>query len=149
MPKYIKNLRPKSCMYWGGGILFLIIISLLMGYPRLGKGVPAPQLSISLTDTNTVVITVINDTNNSWYEIFSKDDLGDSSPWIGPITGANGTNFVLDLLSSGKYKFWRAGVSNDWDNDGIPNYQDGNPLNSSIGILSVTIDSPTAGQDIH
>jgi hypothetical protein len=45
--------------------------------------------------------------------------------------------------------FFRAVNGNDFDLDGVPNSQDARPFDPSIGILTVTIESPANGSNVQ
>ncbi len=113
-----------------------------------------PGLSITLTGTNQVKLTLTNSTPGGAYEIYWEEFLGSNSSltngaWMDVYNGAVGeTNFVLNVgdLWSG---FFRAVNTNDFDGDGIPNYQDARPFDHSIGLLRVTIESPANGSNVQ
>lgn len=110
---------------------------------------PQPVLTIAPTGTNQFLISVTNASPAATYELYHTPVLGDVvNPWTLSVTGALGqSNFIVSktLEASG---FWRASVGTDWDGDGIPNWLDGDPNNSGIGALSVTITSPTTGTNV-
>jgi len=54
----------------------------------------------------------------------------------------NGSNLPVDTDGDGIPDY----LDGDSDGDGILDYQDGDPNNTGIGVLSITIDSPTSGQ---
>lgn len=107
------------------------------------------MLTIAPTGTNQFLISITNAAAGATYELYRTPLLNNPTyPWTLSVTGALGqSNFCVGkgLDSSG---FWRASVGTDWDGDGIPNWLDGDPNNSGIGVLSVTISSPTSGTNI-
>lgn len=108
-----------------------------------------PVLTIAPAGTNQFLISITNASAVATYELYRTPVLNDMVyPWTLSVTGALGqSNFIVSkgLDSSG---FWRASVGTDWDGDGIPNWLDGDPNNSGIGVLSVTIASPANGTNI-
>lgn len=58
------------------------------------------------------------------------------------------TNFTVDA-GAWMSLYFKVSVGTDWDGDGIPNFMDANPSDSSVGALSVTIDSPVNGSALN
>jgi hypothetical protein len=112
-----------------------------------------PGLTISQVNSNQVQITVTNATAGAQYELQRIDDLNDTYDplfyWPTEALGAIGeTNFVVDMGIFTVGIFRILGCL-DCDGDGIPNYQDGQPGNTNVGVLSITIDSPLNGANIQ
>jgi hypothetical protein len=132
---------------WFGSPILLLLLVLLIGLPWAGRTTP-PGLSIELSTNDTVFLTVTNGTNDEFYEIYSAPVLSNAMTWSLSATGALGvTNFATSMTPFWQY-FFRARAGNNWDGDGAKNFQDADPTNSNIGILSVTIDTPAHGADL-
>jgi hypothetical protein len=112
----------------------------------LGQTVPPPVLTIAPINPSQFQITITNAVATTNYEIYRTPVLNDPEfPWTLHIIGAVGqSNFTVDMgvLEAG---FFRAALGSDWDSDGVANFQDADPADPTIGILSLTIDSPTNG----
>jgi len=132
---------------WSAAVVVAATASILK---VLAQSVPQPVLTVAATNSTQLLITITNGVNSTNYEIYTTPLLGSTNfPWKLHLVGDVGqTNFLVDmgLENSG---FFRAGVGSDWDLDGIPNSQDANPLDATIGILSITIDSPTNGATLN
>jgi len=104
-----------------------------------------PYLTITPTNANQALITVLNDTNPGNYELWWTPVLADPNyPWTLQSVGLVGqTNFIVNMDSP--TAFFRAVVGSDADGDGVPNYMDGDPNNAAVGALTITIDSPLTG----
>jgi hypothetical protein len=105
-----------------------------------------PYLTISPTGTNQYVITVFNNVAPVSYEIWWTPVLANPAyPWTVLAVGATGqTNFTVNA-SVYPTGFYQAA----WDTNGIPIWEEADPNNPSLGILSITIDSPTNGSTLH
>ena len=115
------------------------------------QSVPQPVLTIGSTNGTQFQLTITNAVASTNYEIYRTPLLNDTNfPWTLHIVGNVGqSNFVVDTEEVYEMSFFRAGIGSDWDLDGIPNSQDANPIDATIGILSITIDSPTNGSTIN
>jgi hypothetical protein len=131
----------------------LAFLFLLLSFHFLRADPPA--LSIFLSASNQVSLTVTNGVNTNIYEIYFSEFLSTNSifdansGWTFWASGATGqTNFIAttDETETG---FFRALNGNDWDNDGIINSQDARPNDPTIGILTVTIESPTNNSTVY
>ena len=104
---------------------------------------PPPVISIGSLGTNQVSITVTNGVSTANYDLYWTPLLGNPNyPWTAAAIGSTGqTNFLLDMgdISSG---FFRVLLE---DTNGIPPWKAADPNNPSLGVLAVTIDSPTNG----
>jgi hypothetical protein len=126
------------------GALLLLVTSLVWA------DVPQPVIRISALGSNQFSITVTNGVTNSNYELHWTPVLSHSNyPWQLVASGALGeTNWIRDggTWQSG---FFRVSTGNDTDGDGILNWQDADPSNPSVGILTITIESPIGGSTIN
>jgi hypothetical protein len=134
-----------------GGLSMALIALFVQGVAR-GD---APALSIALTGTNEVTLTVTNGVPTGVYEIWWTEFLDaealslTNGAWEPLATGTTGqTNFVFDLGDTDT-GFFRALNGNDFDLDGFPNYADARPFDPSVGILTVTIESPANGANVQ
>lgn len=124
-----------------GAVLVVATLNLL-------ADVPQPVLRITPLGTNQFLVVITNGVTNVNYEIYRTPVLGDdlNYPFTLHIIGNLGqTNFTIDMGPDAS-GFILAGIGSDWDADGIENYRDANPNDPNVGVLSVTIDSPTSGQ---
>jgi hypothetical protein len=107
---------------------------------------PPPVLTIANLGTNQYSITITNGISTANYELYWTPILANPDyPFTLAIVGTEGqTNFVVNM---GIYQtgFFQVILGTDWDGDGVPNWQDANPSDPTIGILTVVIDSPTNG----
>ena len=125
----------------------IVVAGLLLVASRgLAQGIPQPVLAITSTSSNSMVVTITNGVSLATYDIQTTPVLADSSyPWTVAKTGTNSqTNFVVSI---GPYPagFFRAEV----DTNGVPLWEAADPNNPSLGILTVTIDSPTNGATLQ
>jgi len=105
---------------------------------------PQPGIIIGVVSTNQVMVTITNGASYANYELYHRTLIDPAYPWTLWIVGAPAqTNFTVEMNTS--LAFWEVGVGSDWDGDGVPNYCDGDPLDPTVGILTVTIDSPAQG----
>jgi hypothetical protein len=111
-------------------------------------GQSAPVLKIALTGTNQVTVTVTNGIATNLYELFYTPFLGSNANWQPLSDGIIGqTNFTF-MIDQTQFGFFRALTGNDLDGDGIPNYKDARPLDPTVGIMTITIESPANGASI-
>jgi len=108
--------------------------------------VPPPVLTITPLGTNTFAVAITNAVPATTYGIYWTPLLENADyPWSAAAIGTNGqTNFTLNMYGYGSGFFM--GVANS---GGIPPWELANPSDPSLGILSVTIDSPTNGAALH
>lgn len=107
-----------------------------------------PYLTIAPTGTNQVTVTIINGITNTIYEIYGVEFLTDTN-WALVAEGTAGqTNFVFptDQMNT---EFFQAVNGNDFDGDGIPNWEDARPFDPSVGLMTVTIESPANGSNVQ
>ncbi len=80
------------------------------------------------------------------YTLFWTPVLADPDyPWeVLSVSSVGQTNFTVDAgeLPTG---FFQVLVGADSDADGVPDWQDADPYNSAVGVLTITIDSPING----
>lgn len=112
-----------------------------------------PQMTVSQISSNELQITVTNAAVGAQFELQRVSDLNalldPGYIWPTEILGTLGqTNFVVEMgiFYTG---YFRILGCIDCDGDGIPNYQDGQPGNTNVGFLTITIDSPTNGSNIQ
>lgn len=123
------------------GIALAIAIAL-----RALADVPQPVLTIAPLGSNQFNIVISNGVPTTNYTLFWAPVLNDENyPWL-VLRGGNlgETNFGVN---GGEWSalFFKVMIGHDLDGDSWPAWQDANDNNASIGILSVTIDSPTNG----
>ncbi len=115
----------------------------------MAQTVPAPVISIGLTNTSQLAITVTNGVPYANYILYNQHVLNDPAGWTfvtNPVPGV--TNFVVD---PGPYfeGYYIVTGSTNWNNNGIPNWDYADPLNPGLGILTVSIISPAQGSVIQ
>ena len=141
------NLRSKLQISFAGacavGSVFIAVLA-------FGQSVPQPVLKIAPTNDTQFLISITNAVASTNYEIYRTPLLFDTNfPWTLYSVGSVGqSNFVVDMEAE-PTGFFRATIGSDWDLDGVPNYMDANPLDPTIGVLSITIDSPTNGASLN
>jgi hypothetical protein len=127
--------------------MFLVLI--FAGMTPIGRGSPAPGLSIVLLSSTNVQLTVTNGVSGEIYELFYTTYLEDGYHWNFFATGAaSQTNFTVSIAEVPQV-FFKARAGSDWDNDGVPNTKDADPNDPNIGILTVTIESPANGSTLY
>ena len=109
-----------------------------------------PVLTITPLGGNQFNITVTNATGSNllleWTPVFADTNY----PWLVVATNAPGqTNFSLDASAWPKGFFRVLAGDGDVDGDGVPSWMDAQPLNGSVGALTVIIDSPLNGASIY
>lgn len=108
--------------------------------------VPQPVLKIAPLGSNHFSILITNGVNTTNYTLFWTPVLADTNyPWVALWGGEVGqTNFPVN---GGDWPvgFFKVMIGHDLDGDSWPVWQDANDNNASVGILSVTIDSPLSG----
>ncbi len=124
----------------------LVLITLAIAQvPPQPPPPPLPALKISLLSTNQVLLQITNGLSTELYEVYRRLDLVDPAyEWVFQTNGVAGqTNFTatFDEFVAG---FFKATLP-DWDADGVPNWQDGDPEDPNVLTLSITIDSPATG----
>jgi len=107
---------------------------------------PQPVLKITPLGSNQFNITITNGVSTTNYTLFWTPAVADTNyPWIALWGGDVGqTNFAVNGLDW-PLGFFKVMIGHDLDGDSWPVWQDVNDNNASVGILSITIDSPTNG----
>jgi hypothetical protein len=110
--------------------------------------VPQPVLKIAPLGNNQFLITITNGVGTN-YLLYWKPYLDESYTWQAVATNLPGENqFEMDAATS-PAGFFRVLVGWDADGDGAPDWQDAQPGNADVGILSLTIDSPLNGSTLN
>jgi len=105
-------------------------------------------LSPPVLDQTNVYLTLWNADTNKAYDIYFTPILIASNWSRIAVTGALGqVNFTNAITATNG--FYRAVEGNDWDQDGVPNYMDADPRSTNVGVLTITIQSPTNGTTIY
>lgn len=142
----------KRVTRWGSGMCPVILGAGIIVFTvawALAQSVPDPVLTIRRVSSNQLQLTISNGVNTANYQIFHRPFLDPAHPWSPALIGSQGqTNFTVNLGSE-MMGFFGAAPGLDWDEDGVPNWQDGNPVSADVGLLSITIDSPAAGTILH
>ncbi|HEY6185405.1 MAG TPA: hypothetical protein VIW67_24415 [Terriglobales bacterium] len=136
--------------YWftGASLLAVSAAAFAMVWTLLAA-VPAPVLKITQISSNQFQIVITNGVSTTNYEVFRTPVLADPSyPWTLHLIGSIGqTNFTVSTGIE-DMGFFHVQLGVDADQDGSPDWQDGQPLNSGVGILTITIDSPANGSTV-
>jgi len=137
-----KSFRGKNTVSWPlratacGTALAIILFA---GHWALAQSTP-PVLTVAPTGTNQLLITITNPVSSVSYELWTTPVLANPDyPWtVAAVGETNQTSFTVDI---GPYPagFFRALL----DTNAIPLWEAADPNNPSLGILAVTIDSPT------
>jgi hypothetical protein len=136
-------------------ILLLCVTVILSVVGLVHAQVPQPGLTVAVTATNQsfVKITVTNAPSGAQYELQRVNDLNQvldpGFVWPTAAVGAIGqTNFVMGM-GIFEFGFFRISGCIDCDGDGVPNWQDGNPFDTNVLGLTITIDSPINGANVQ
>jgi hypothetical protein len=109
------------------------------------QSVPQPEIAVAITNTTQLAVTITNGVSFANYELYHRTLIDPAYPWTLMSVGSLGqSNFVADMGIE-NIGFYQVAIGSDWDGDGIPNSQDGDPSNASVGKLTITIDSPLTG----
>ena len=105
-----------------------------------------PVLKISNLGTNHFSVLITNGISTTNYTLFWTPALQDQNyPWeVLGVGNVGETNFTIDG-NGWDTGFFKVLLGTDFDGDGVPEWMDAQPANPAVGILSVTIDSPTNG----
>lgn len=122
-----------------------IIASIAAGIVLLANA-QQPVLKISDLGTNVFDIAITNAVSATNYTLFWTPALQDPNyPWNVVAVGSIGqSNFMMDV-SGWNAGFFKVLLGSDEDGDGVPSWLDAQPLNPSVGVLTITIDSPVNG----
>ncbi len=109
-----------------------------------------PVLSIQPLGSNQFSITVTNGIPGTNYTLFWTPALADENwPWqVWEVIDVGETNFAIDALGW-PLGFFKVLLGSDRDGDGVTEQYDANSSDPTIGILSVTINSPTNGANLQ
>jgi hypothetical protein len=104
-------------------------------------------LASSRQGTN-VLVEVENADTNAVYDLLYAPFLGSELVWNILATGMVGqVSFTIPMTNSQGY--FRGVTGADWDGDGVPNWMDADPLQSGVGALAITIESPLHNSTIY
>jgi len=110
----------------------------------------SPVLTIAPLGSNQFNIVITNPVTTTNYTLYWTRALANSNyPWqVLGVGDVGQTNFPVD---GGEWSslYFRVLLGIDFDGDGVPEWQDAQPANSNVGILSITIDSPTNGYNFN
>ena len=108
----------------------------------VAQSIPPPVLTLTLTNSNQMLISITNGVSYAVYDLYTTPILANPSyPWTAVTIGTNyQTNFIVPI---GPYSagFYRVLV----DTNSVPIWAAADPNNPGSGYLSVFIDSPTNG----
>lgn len=142
MKKIKKHRLALASLVCAGSALLGIVLT------TLAQTVPAPVISIAVTNVNQLAITVTNGVAYGNYVLYNQHVLGSPS-WTfvtNPVPGVS--NFVVNMGPFFEGYYLVTGSTN-WNNNGIPNWDYADPNNPGLGVLTVTIVSPSQGQVIQ
>jgi len=134
---------------WFPGGLVLAALSSWAIWETLAD-VPAPVLRATQVSTNQVNVLITNGVSTATYELYWTPSLNDPLyPWTLLTVGTTGqTNFGV-LMNSTTIGFIEAVIGTDQDGDGVPDFKDARPNDPAVGVLTVTIESPSNGSTIN
>jgi hypothetical protein len=140
--KRIKKLSVVLTSLFGAGAVIVTALNVFAIAPQ-------PVLTIAPLGSNQFSISITNGVSTN-YTLFWTPVLADENyPWqflgVFDIGQSNLTVNAGDWPSG----FFRALVGIDSDSDGIPDWMDAAPLDPNVGILSLTINSPTNGATLN
>lgn len=143
-PNQTTNPR-RMLAFWHRPFVSLGIIASIAAGIMLLANAQQPVLKISNQGNSQFLIEITNAVNTN-YTLYWTPALADPNyPWVFLTNNAVGeSNFLVNAAG------WEAGwfqvvIGTDSDGDGWPEWNDAQPGNPAVGILSVTIDSPTNG----
>src|SRR4051812_7377874 len=129
-------------------LICIVCVSAMAAFLRSvrGQSVPTPIITVGIVNTTNVQVIVTNGVSWANYELYHRIALDDPAyPWTLRMVGSQGqTNFTTNM-GVATLSFFQIGVGTNWDGDASPNWQDGNPVDASVGALTITIDSPVDG----
>lgn len=108
-----------------------------------------PVLKISDLGNSQFFIEITNAVHTNYTLYWTPALANPDHPWVVLTnTEVGGSNFLVN--ATGWDTGWfRVLTGTDFDGDGIPEWLDAQPQNPSVGILSITIDSPINGTDFN
>jgi hypothetical protein len=106
-----------------------------------------PTIAIAPQGTNQYSITITTNIGTATYDLLWTPVLANPEyPWSWAVPGVPGqTNYVVNLNGVSDTGFFRTLL----DTNSPPLWEDADPNNPALGILTVTIDSPTNGAVIY
>lgn len=118
--------------------LISVVIAIRLG----AQSLPAPGVTIARTSTNEYLISITNGITNAVYSVYSTLELGNAAyPWTLLTNGTPGvTNFSVSVGARDLADFFE--VEGSFTN-AIPTWELADPNNPGLGVLTVTIVSPT------
>lgn len=129
-----------------GGAAGLCLAGLGIWASALAADVPQPVLKITQTATNQFRVQITNGVSFANYEVFRRPWLADPVfPFVLHLIGSQGTTNFTVTAGTDPAGFFIAAIGSDFDGDGIANYQDAQPTNGAVGVLSISIQDPTNG----
>jgi hypothetical protein len=129
------------------GIAILIAFVLFCG--SVGRSDPPFGLTIQVTNANQLYLRITNGLSTTNYEIYRRITLDPTNQWTPHLVGSNGQFNFLVNMGIDLFGFFEARLGNDADGDHVANSVDGNPYNSAVGALTITIDSPANGTNLQ
>lgn len=107
------------------------------------------RLTILQTASNELRITITNAIPNTNYLIERSQEMNNAPDWRWHVAGTNSqTNFTV-FMGIDTRGFFRAKPCTDCDNDGIPDWLDGDSTRTNVGALTITIESPLNNSTIY
>jgi hypothetical protein len=110
-----------------------------------------PVLTITALQSNQFSIAITNGVTNETYVLYWTPTLSDPDNYpftLLSVGNLGQTNWTVDG-TDWPISFFRVNTGTDWDSDGVPNWQDADAADATIGILRVTIDSPLNGSNLQ
>jgi len=140
-------MKSKGIRFGASGVFFgLVGVGLF--WPSFGQ-VPDPALTITLTSSNYLLLTITNGVSTANYEVYRRPMFHPNFNWAEQIVGSQGqTNFLVPMGIT-NMGFFQATAGLDWDQDGVENWKDGDPIDTNVLALSVTIISPANGSNLQ
>ena len=109
----------------------------------------APGLSIAQTGSNTFQLSLSNAVVGETYVVYRRQGLEPAYPWQFHLLGSPSQTVFTVEKGIEEISFFQTISGTNWDGDAAPNWEDANPLNPSVGRLTVTIDSPLNGSTVQ
>lgn len=132
--------------FWHRPALWLGSVAAIAAGIALLANAQQPVLKITDLGTNQFLVEITNSISTTNYTLYWTPALANPNyPWI-VLTNNNvgESNFLVDA-EGWDTGFFKVLTGTDFDGDGWQEWLDAQPQNPAVGILSVTIDSPTNG----
>ena len=127
------------------GFTSVMVVTVIVTLSTLADA-PQPVLRITSLASNYFDVAITNGISTTNYTLFWTPALNHPGyPWqVWSVGNVGQSNFLVD---GGEWSvgFFKVLIGTDSDGDGSPEWQDAQPWNPSVGILTLTIDSPTSG----